>query len=242
MRRLIRKSFTYIKNIIFWSRPHLYLGWTRIALFWFANLLSLSKWIYKQEKDDVSNDFFQIKRNYSKRYKLYEYVISKFDLKEQPFDFIEFGVYQGSSLKWWSKNIEHHEVRFFGFDSFEGLPEKWGMYCKGDMSTTMPQFEDERIALIKGLFQETLPNFLKNRYEGKYRKVIHLDADLFTATLFVLTSIAPFLRSGDILFFDEFNVPNHEFFAYKIFTESYYMKMNLVGAMNNYAQVAFIIE
>ena len=242
MRRLIRKTFTYLKSIIFWSKPHLYFGWLHVALFWFANLLSLSKWISKQEKKAILNDFFQLRRDYSKRYKLYEYVINKFGLKDEPLDFIEFGVLGGCSIKWWSDHLIHQKARFFGFDSFEGLPENWGMYRKGDMCITMPRFEDERIILIKGLFQETLPCFLKNQYECLNRKVIHLDADLFSSTLFVLTSIAPILRSGDILFFDEFNVPNHEFLAFKIFTESYYIKIKILGAMNNYAQVAFMIE
>jgi len=242
MRKLIRKTFTYIKSIIFWSRPHLYLGWLRLALFWLANLLSLSKWISKQEKGEILNDFFRLKRDYSKRYLLYEYVIDKFGLKEVPVDFIEFGVCEGNSLKWWTEHIEHPKARFFGFDTFEGLPENWGTYRKGDMNSQMPQFEDERVTLIKGLFQETVPGFLKNGYECRYRKVIHLDADLFSSTLFVLTSLAPFLKTGDILFFDEFNVPNHEFLAFKFFTESYYIKMKLLGAVNNFSQVAFMVE
>ena len=71
--------------------------------------------------------------------------------------------------------------------------------------------------------------------------MIHLDADLFSSTLYALTSMAPCLNTGDILFFDEFNVPNHEFLAFKIFTESYYVKTKLLGAVNNYYQTAFII-
>ncbi|MDR2886523.1 MAG: hypothetical protein LBV26_00725 [Bacteroidales bacterium] len=53
--------------------------------------------------------------------------------------------------------------------------------------------------------------------------------------------MAPHLNAGDILFFDEFNVPNHEFLAFKIFTESYYVKTKLIGAVNNYYQTAFVI-
>jgi hypothetical protein len=138
--------------------------------------------------------------------------------------------------------MNHPNARFFGFDTFEGLPENWGTYRKGDMNSLMPQFDDERVILVKGLFQETLPGFLKNHDERQYRKVIHLDADLFSSTLFVLTSIAPFFRTGDILFFDEFNVPNHEFLAFKVFTESYYIKIKLLGAVNNFSQAAFMIE
>ena len=242
MKKFLRKIFTFIKNIILWSRPYLFLGWLRNALFWFANLLSLSKWISKQEKTKIFNDFFRLKRDYSKRYQLYEYIINVYGLKNEPVDFIEFGVSAGHSIKWWSSHIENQKSRFFGFDTFEGLPEKWGTYHKGEMKSQIPQIDDERVIFVKGLFQETLPGFLKNYCDGQYRKIIHLDADLFSSTLFVLTSIAPFLKTGDILFFDEFNVPNHEFLAFKIFSESYYMKMRLLGAVNNYYQVAFMID
>ena len=73
-------------------------------------------------------------------------------------------------------------------------------------------------------------------------KIIHLDADLFSSTLFVLSSLAPFLNRGDILIFDEFNVPDHEFFAFRIFCDSWYIKARLLGAVNNFLQTAFIIE
>jgi hypothetical protein len=78
--------------------------------------------------------------------------------------------------------------------------------------------------------------------EATTRKIIHLDADLFTSTLFVLTSLGSSLKKGDILIFDEFNVPNHEFFAFKIFSDSFYVKTRLLGAVNNYFQVALIVE
>lgn len=42
-----------------------------------------------------------------------------------------------------------------------------------------------------------------------------LDADLYPATLFTLTILAPYLNKGDIKLFDEFVVPTHEFMAYK---------------------------
>ena len=69
--------------------------------------------------------------------------------------------------------------------------------------------------------------------------MIMMDADLYTSTLYVLTSLAPCLQKGDIIFFDQFNVPMHEFLAFMNFTESYYLKMDLVGAANNYYFCAF---
>ena len=68
------------------------------------------------------------------------------------------------------------------------------------------------------------------------------DADLYTATLFALTSLAPHLKKGDIIFFDEFVVPTHEFMAYTHFIDSYYFKLELIGAANNYYFVAFKVK
>jgi hypothetical protein len=111
------------------------------------------------------------------------------------------------------------------------------------MDSAIPALDDSRILFIKGLFQETLPKFLQdNHFEKDRRKVIHMDADLFSSTLYTLTSIAPYLNKGDIIFFDEFNVPNHEFRAFKMFTESYYIQTEVLGAVNNFLQVAFIIQ
>jgi len=111
------------------------------------------------------------------------------------------------------------------------------------MTSNIPDINDTRVKFIKGLFQESLPKFIReNEFNSNERKIIHLDADLFSSTLFVLTSLATIIRKGDILIFDEFNVPNHEFQAFKIFTESFYVNTRLIGAVNNYYQVAFIIE
>ena len=242
MKRLIRKTVTLIKSLVLWFRPHIYLGWLRSTFFILANTLSLSKWISKQNKEGILNDFFCLKRDYSKRYTLYEYVINRLTLNNEPFDYVEFGVCAGHSIKWWSERISHPDSRFYGFDTFEGLPENWGTYRKGDMGSLIPQIDDIRIHFFKGLFQDTVPIFKKEGYLSQRRKVIHMDADLFSSTLYALTSMAPYLNAGDVLFFDEFNVPNHEFLAFKIFTESYYIKTELMGAMNNYYQTAFIIQ
>jgi hypothetical protein len=106
------------------------------------------------------------------------------------------------------------------------------------------ELKDDRAEFIRGIFQKSLLPFIesnKNLLTDK-PKVIHLDADLFSSTLFVLSQLYPYLKKGDIIFFDEFNVANHEFLAFKIFTESFYVKLRPVGAVNNFYQIAFIVE
>jgi hypothetical protein len=155
-------------------------------------------------------------------------------------------VASGKSFFWWLRRNEHPGSRFYGFDTFEGLPEDWGGYRKGDMAHALSELklEDERAHFVKGTFQETLCGFTAGHQEElkTMPKLIHLDADLFSSTLFVLSQLYPFLQKGDLILFDEFNVANHEFLAYKIFTESFYVRMRPVGAQNNFYQTAFVVE
>jgi O-methyltransferase len=243
MKRTIIKINAFLKGLILVIRPHVFLGLLRHPLLTMSNILSLTKWVANQDKKNILNDFYSPRRDYSKRYQLYQNVIDKFSLKNEDIDYLEFGVCGANSFKWWLGNCINADSRFYGFDTFEGLPENWGTYNKGDMAANIPNIDDSRVKFVKGLFQETVANFLSihNLTNGK-RKVIHLDADLFSSTLYVLTSLAPYLKKGDILLFDEFNVPNHEFYAFKIFCDSYYIKTTLLGAVNNYYQVALIID
>ncbi|PKR80466.1 hypothetical protein CW751_08805 [Brumimicrobium salinarum] len=156
---------------------------------------------------------------------------------------MEFGVAKGQSFKWWIEHIEHDDSFFYGFDTFNGLPEDWGSFKKGDMSNgnEPPKIDDSRHQFFQGVFQKTLPDFLKT-YQSKKKKIIHLDADLYSATLFVLASMSPFLNKGDILLFDEFNVPMHEFKAFNEWANSFYIKYTVIGEVNNYFQVAIRID
>jgi hypothetical protein len=68
-----------------------------------------------------------------------------------------------------------------------------------------------------------------------------MDADLYTSTLFVLTTVSPYLRKGDIILFDEFNVPMHEFKAFSEWVKSYYINYQVIAAVNNFYQIAIRI-
>ncbi|HEY6901194.1 MAG TPA: TylF/MycF/NovP-related O-methyltransferase, partial [Puia sp.] len=130
-------------------------------------------------------------------------------------------------------------------DTFEGLPEDWHFFKKGAFSYDTPFIDDARGTFIKGLFQDTvykfLANYSRNVDSPEVTRVLHLDADLYSSTLFALTMMAPYLRSGDILLFDEFNIPNHEFAAWNDFVRSFYIKYEVIGAVNNFYQTAIKI-
>ncbi|MDQ3015658.1 MAG: class I SAM-dependent methyltransferase [Bacteroidota bacterium] len=239
MKRQVRKFNAYIKGVILWLQPGFIFGFLSNPLLFSSNLLSLTKWIAEQQKRKVYSDFYVPDRDHERRYLLHDHILNKESLANLPIIYLEFGVSQGHSFRWWTNMNRHAQSAFYGFDTFEGLPEAWGTYREGAMAAPIPDLDDPRAKFFKGLFQDTLVSFLKEHSLDGKKKVIHLDADLFSSTLFVLTTLARELKSGDILLFDEFNVPNHEWMAYKVFTESFYVKTKLLGAVNNYYQVGF---
>jgi O-methyltransferase len=211
------------------------------------NFNKLRRWISQNNQDGLLiNDFYTPKRNYEKRIDLYLAVSAHYGLDKKEICYFEFGVASGRSFFWWLQHNLNSNSRFWGFDTFEGLPENWGGYKKGDMAHAENELElkDSRASFVKGTFQNRLTGFIdEQRHVFENRpKLIHLDADLFSSTLFVLSQLYPFLQKGDLILFDEFNVANHEFFAFKIFTESFYVKLKLIGAQNNFYQTAFVVE
>jgi len=110
------------------------------------------------------------------------------------------------------------------------------------MSSNMPQIDDQRGHFIKGLFQDTLTAFIKEKnalLNQSTKKVIHMDADLYSATAFALSQLYPFLHKGDLILFDEFSVAMHEFKAYDEFVHNFYINLKPIASVNNFYQTVF---
>ncbi|MDA3865429.1 MAG: class I SAM-dependent methyltransferase [Salinivirgaceae bacterium] len=227
-----------LKGIFFVTKLHLIIP-TKWFMF-FAHMAYLSKWISKH-KNHCKNDFYTRKFDYKRRQSLYEQVVTDYNL-DTNIDYFEFGVSRGTSFKWWVNRIKNTDARFYGFDTFTGLPEAWGPFNKGDMTNgnKPPELDDNRHTFYQGLFQQTLIPFLSNYTPGK-TKVIHMDADIYSATLYVLTILTPYIKSGDIIFFDEFNVPLHEFKAFNEWSKSFYIEYKVLGGVNNFYQTAIMV-
>jgi hypothetical protein len=204
-------------------------------------LSRLSRWISTSPKGKF-NDFYNRRVNYENRFQLHEFVFNE-EIKNQAIDYLEFGVATGIAFKWWIEKNINTESRFFGFDVFTGLPEDFGVMHKHHYDTggTTPKIDDARATFIKGLFQESLPGFLSD-YKSNQRKVIHMDADLYSSTLFVLTKLLPILKKDDIIIFDEFGVPTHEFKAFTEIVSAYKLDYEFLGAINNYLQIAIKLK
>jgi hypothetical protein len=207
----------------------------------FVYLSKLSNWIANSPKGKF-NDFYNKKVKYEDRFKLHEFIIIE-ELKNQTIDYLEFGVASGIAFKWWVNNYKNPETRFYGFDVFTGLPEDFGVMKKKHYDTkgVTPNIDDRRVKFVAGLFQESLPAFLKE-YKSDRRKVIHMDADLYSSTLFVLTRLLPLLKKDDVIIFDEFGVPTHEFRAFLDIISSYQFEYEVLAAVNNYLQVALKLK
>lgn len=138
----------------------------------------------------------------------------------------EFGVASGGSIGWFTRHFKHSPI--YGFDSFEGLPEDWNLGStvlkKGHFTTKGKTPQVEGATFIKGWFEDTLPNFLEEHSD--YLKIIHLDADLYSSTKYVLEQVKERLVPGTFILFDELtHFPHHPQYAhnrqheYKAFME-----------------------
>jgi O-methyltransferase len=207
----------------------------------FLNALGGNAQLHRWLKEQPEFQYFQ------SRYDLYADIQSK-TLGQESIDYLEFGVRYGDSLFKWSTINIHPNSRFFGFDSFEGIPEDWasvtGEAPKGSFSVggVIPQTDDNRIHFVKGWFNDTLRPFLQE-FSPRSRLIIHNDGDLFSSTLFTLATLDPILRRGSILIFDEFANPLHEWKAFQDYASAFRRTCKVLGASGEYyTQVAMEIE
>lgn len=158
-----------------------------------------------------------------------------------PIDYLEFGVYEGASIRMWCQANTHPDSRFFGFDSFEGLPEDWTGMSKGAFTTSgkPPDIDDPRVRFIAGWFQQSLPGFLSDYRRIPNRPlIIHIDCDLYSSTLCCLTSLNVIIQPGTIIIFDEFDHVLHEYRALTDYAKAFMRTYRIVGAVQGFCQAA----
>ena len=116
--------------------------------------------------------------------------------------YMEFGVFKGDSIN--EIALAKPDKIVYGFDSFEGLPEDWTnsmSHGTFDLQGVLPQVK-ENVRLIKGWFDKTLPDFLKEHTENC--AFIHIDCDLYSSTKTVFDALKERIVSGTVIVFDEY--------------------------------------
>ncbi len=123
------------------------------------------------------------------------------NLKHKPNTlWLEFGVASGRTINYISQFTSEN---VYGFDSFEGLPEKWrDNFDKGyfNMNGNMPNV-NKNVVLIKGWFNETLEPFIQK--ENKKISFLHIDCDLYSSTKYILNTLKDYLDEDCVIVFDE---------------------------------------
>jgi hypothetical protein len=137
------------------------------------------------------------------------YVFEGMKLQHKPNTlWLEFGVASGHSINYIS-NFTTDKV--YGFDSFEGLPEKWrDGFDKGafNQNGNLPHV-NPNVELIKGWFNETLLPFIQTH--NKKVSFIHMDADLYSSTKYIFDVLKDYLDTDCVIVFDELvNYPGFE--------------------------------
>lgn len=185
-------------------------------------------------------------KKFPAREDLFEY-ISNDIIGACPIDYLEFGVCGGTSLRIWMNLNTHPLSRFYGFDSFLGLPEDWqGAFNCGSkhgfsLNGKIPQFQDKRVKLIPGYFHQTLRKFFRD-YSAQNRLLVHIDCDIYSSTLCVLANLTGHLTPGSILMFDEFNLVCHEFKAFQEICTAFAINYKILAATDDlYNHVALEI-
>jgi hypothetical protein len=151
-----------------------------------------------------------------------------------PGQVLEFGVHTGDTVNKIAEYFNNDTI--WGFDSFEGLPESWQMslsdnaHPKGRFAVeTLPAVR-ENVKLVKGWFNEVLPNWIKEN-AGPI-KFLHMDADIYSSTKEVLTMLNSQIVPNTIIVFDEmYSWKNPE--KYKFWDQGEYKALKEWMSENN---------
>jgi O-methyltransferase len=140
-------------------------------------------------------------------------------------DYHEFGVYKGRSF---AKNIRSYQkllspakfsdMRFWAYDSFEGLPETRDTFApahfvKGAYSAPREVFEAEvlktglrreRLEVVPGFYDKSLtPELAQRAFSERKIAMTYIDCDVYESVIPVFEFITPGLQVGSVIVIDD---------------------------------------
>ncbi|CAN7593765.1 TylF/MycF/NovP-related O-methyltransferase [Rhizobium sp. LjRoot254] len=139
-----------------------------------------------------------------------------------PGDYAEFGCCGAMTfrLAYAAARQCAHSARLWAFDSFQGLPPQAGqadshpMWVEGDMSMSLKDFrsvcasvgmKESDYTAVAGFYGDTLePAGLSTPNRPDRLALVYIDCDLYSSTVQVLQFLAPRLRHGMVVAFDDY--------------------------------------
>jgi O-methyltransferase len=170
-------------------------------------------------------------------------VVGRSDGADKAIDYLEFGVFEGASIGQWCALNHNPGSRFFGFDSFEGLPEDWHSgKRRGAFSTggKLPEIADSRVSFVAGWFQHSMRGFMAS-YRPQSQLVIHVDCDLYSSTLYCLTTLDPVISSGTLIVLDDFFDALHVYRALTDYCSAYVRQYKILARTHELGQAAIVM-
>ena len=136
--------------------------------------------------------------------------------------YLEFGVFNGSSISCMhTASVKASvNIRLFGFDAFEGLPEGAeneddGVWKKGFYSCAFEQMKKcllkrnvnpDNIEWVKGWYDKTLSDSLVKKFNIRNLSIVFIDCDTYSSSKTVLNFIAPIITSPVIVCLDDWKL------------------------------------
>ena len=161
---------------------------------------------YETLKNEITNSMIFIDKYDLRAYcvKILREHLSDYKQRKNNILCLEFGVWRGRSINYFSDELP--EMKFIGFDSFQGIPEDWAgtgspagsFSAEGQIPTV-----NDNVKLQVGMIEETLPKFFKENLDVNIA-FVHIDVDIYSTSKFILSNIKNRLMPGSIILFDDF--------------------------------------
>lgn len=139
-------------------------------------------------------------------------------------DYYEFGLFKGYAFCYAQKTANKYgfkKMRFFGFDSFKGLPKVQGkdetkeeIFYEGQYACSKEKVIENlnyngvdwnKTFLIEGFFEDSLNEPTKEKHHMNKVAVALIDCDLYSSTVEVLNFLEKLIMNKTILIFDDWN-------------------------------------
>lgn len=133
--------------------------------------------------------------------------------------YLEFGSHEANTFRMALNTLGQYQKpnkinHFFAFDSFQGMPEPEGIdkqkiWCAAMNFTSEEKFlqlvryDDHRVTTVKGFYNDSLRKFRLS--SDQLPALLYVDCDYYSSTIEVLNWIAPYLKHGTLIAFDDWD-------------------------------------